>query len=71
MLRRADGALTIIVINLSAEEKTKAIRIEAQPQVRAEVWLFDASHKAENIGELDISNDISVPAQSMTLFVIP
>ena len=69
--RRTDGALTIIVINLSATEKTKAIRIEAQSQVQAEVWLFDASHKGENIGESDISNGISVPAQSMTLFVIP
>ena len=28
--RRADGALTVIVINLSAKEKTKAIRIEDQ-----------------------------------------
>ena len=69
--RRDDGALTIIVINLSATEKTKAIRIEAQPQIQAEMWLFDASHKAENIGELDISNGVSVPPQSMTLFIIP
>jgi alpha-L-arabinofuranosidase len=69
--RRADGALTIIVINLSAEEKTKAVQLEAQPQVQGEAWLFDASHKAENVGESDISNGISVPAQSMTLFVIP
>jgi hypothetical protein len=69
--RRADGALTIIVINLSTEGKVKAIRIEGQPQVQGEAWLFDASHKAENVGESNISNGISVPAQSMTLFVIP
>ena len=69
--RRADGALTIIVINLSVEEKIKAIRIEDQPKVRAQAWLFDPSHKAENIGELDISNGVSAPPHSMTLFVIP
>ena len=69
--RRADGALTVIVINISAKEKVKAIRVEAQPQVQAEAWLFDASHRAENVGELDISNGINVPPQSMTLFVIP
>ncbi len=69
--RRADGALTTIVINLSAEEKIKAFRLEDQPQVQAEAWLFDASHKAENIGEMDISNGITVPPQSMTLFIIP
>jgi len=62
--------LTVIVINLSDEEKIKAIRIEDQPQVQAEAWLFDASHVAENIGKLDISNGISVPPQSMTLFII-
>ena len=69
--RRANGVLTVIVINLSDEEKIKAIRVENQAQVRAEAWLFDASHKAENIGELDISNGVSVPSQSMTLFIIP
>ena len=63
--------MTFIVINMSAEEKIKAIHIEDQPQAQAEAWLFDASHKAENIGELDIFNGVSVPPQSMTLFVIP
>lgn len=69
--RRADGVLTVIVINLSDEEQIKAIRIENQAQVQAETWLFDASHKAENIGEMDISNGVSVPPQSMMLFIIP
>lgn len=69
--RREDGSLTIIVINLALEEKTKAIRIESQTQVRAEAWLLDPSHKAESIGEVDLTTPITVPAQSMTLFVIP
>ena len=68
--RRSDGVLTVIVINLSDEEKIKAIRIENQPQVQAEAWSFDASHEAENIGKLDISNGISVLPQSITLFII-
>ena len=69
--QRADEALTVIVINLSLEEKTMAIRIEGKDQVQAEAWLFDPSHKAENIGSMDISNRITVPPQSMTLYVIP
>jgi hypothetical protein len=69
--RRADGVVTVIVINLSDDEQIKAIRVENQSQVQAEAWLFDASHKAENIGELDISNGVSIPPQSMTLFIIP
>src|SRR5215216_609205 len=62
--RRADGALTIMVVNLSLEEKTKAIRIEEQAQVQAETWLFDLDHKAENIGTLEISDSITLPAES-------
>lgn len=69
--RRADGALTVIVINLALEEKTKAFRIEGQDQVQAEVWLFDPSHKAEIIGEINISNSITAPPQSMTLYILP
>ena len=48
--RRADGALTIIVINLSLKEQTKTIRIEKSAQIQAESWLFDLAHKGENIG---------------------
>jgi alpha-L-arabinofuranosidase len=34
--RREDGTLTAFVINLSLEEKTKAIRIGGQKQIQAE-----------------------------------
>jgi hypothetical protein len=69
--RRADGALTVIILNLALEEKEKAIRIEGQAQVQAETWLFDPSHKAENIGETDLSGQIAIPAQSITLYILP
>ena len=68
--RRADGALTVMVVNLSFEEKTKAIRIEEQAQVQAETWLFDLDHKAENIGAMEISNSITIPPESVTLYII-
>lgn len=68
--RRADGVLTIIIINLSLEEKKKAIRIEEQAQVQAEAWLFDPDHKAENVGTMEISDSITIPPQSMTLYII-
>jgi hypothetical protein len=64
--RRADGALTVMVINLSLEDKTKAIRIGDQAQVQAEMWLFDPSHQAENVGEVELSGSITVPPQSTT-----
>jgi hypothetical protein len=68
--RREDGALTVMVINLSLEEKTKAIRIGDQAQVQAEAWLFDPEHKAENVGSVELSNGIIVPAQSITLYIV-
>jgi hypothetical protein len=69
--RRSDGALTVMLVNLSPEEKTKALRIGDQTQVRAETWLFDPEHKAENLGVLDYSGEIRVPPQSLTLYIIP
>ncbi len=69
--RREDGTLTIMVINLSLEEKTKALRIGDQTQVQAEAWLFDPAHKAENVGRLELSNELTFPPQSVTLYIIP
>ena len=68
--RRPDGTLTVMVVNLSLEEKTKAIRIENQAEVQAETWLFDLDHKAENVGTMEISGGITIPPQSVTLYVI-
>jgi hypothetical protein len=67
--RREDGALTIMIINLSLEEKTKAIRIGDQARAQVEAWLFDQDHKAENIGAMELSGAITFPPQSITLYV--
>ena len=69
--RRDDGSLTVIVINLALEEKTKAIQIEGQTEVQAEVWLFDPSHQAESIGTVNLTDPIVFPPQSMSLFLVP
>jgi hypothetical protein len=68
--RRADGALTIIVTNLSLKEKTKAIPIEKQAQIQAESWPFNPAHKGENIGSVEISNSITIPSQSITFYLL-
>jgi hypothetical protein len=70
--KREDGSLTIMLINLSLEEEAKAIRIEGQvpAAAEAETWLFDPTHKAENVGMVELSNTISVPAQSIILLVV-
>ncbi|HJS20150.1 MAG TPA: hypothetical protein VJ785_15490, partial [Anaerolineales bacterium] len=59
--RRPDGALTVMVVNLSLEEKVKALRLGDQTEVQAEAWLFDPSHQAENVGTVDLSNALTFP----------
>jgi hypothetical protein len=71
--RRGDGTLTILLINLSGEEKNKTLAVEGVMTLAgAEHWLFDPQHNAENLGAFDLPGGaISLPAQSMTLLVIP
>jgi hypothetical protein len=72
--QRADGALTVMLINLASEAKETTLQIANAPTGgEAEIWRFDKDHTAENIGTLvlDERTEITVPAQSMTLYVLP
>jgi Glycosyl hydrolases family 39 len=69
--KRADGTLTVIIINLSSSAKTKPIRIERGAQPQAHAWLLDPTHDAADIGIRDLSNGLRIPPQSMTLYVLP
>jgi len=68
--KREDGALTVMVINLSLEEKTKALQISGRDQIQAETWLFDPDHKAENMGTRELSGQVTAPGQSITLYIV-
>lgn len=70
--RRADGALTLMVINLSDSEQTVPLQIAGMNPAAAEVWLLDVEHNAENLGSQPFPADgtVSLPAESATLFVI-
>jgi hypothetical protein len=68
--RRGDGALTILVVNLSDDEITKPFTLQGRPAGTAEVWRLDLSHNAENVGTLDLaSGQVMLPPQSVSLFV--
>jgi hypothetical protein len=69
--RREDGALTVMIINLSSEEKAKPLRFEGRTEGQADAWLFDPTHKAEKVGNVELSNELRFPPQSVTLFVLP
>ncbi|RME51853.1 MAG: hypothetical protein D6796_00100 [Caldilineae bacterium] len=72
--RRADGALSLLVINRSAERLQKVVQIAgARPEGQARLWLFDAGHAAEEQSPLpwDAETTVVLPPYSATLFVIP
>ncbi|MBN2084898.1 MAG: hypothetical protein JW748_06695 [Anaerolineales bacterium] len=70
--KRADGALTLMVINLSDGERRIPIQVKGVKLNEAEVWLLDIAHNAENLGAQVFPEDgmVILPAQSATLYVI-
>jgi hypothetical protein len=70
--KRADGTLTLMVINLSDTQQQIPLKVKGVKLTNAEVWLLDATHNAENLGTQPFPTDgtITLPAQSATLFVI-
>lgn len=70
--RRDDGALTLMVINLGDETVTRPLRLNGFTAVGdADVWRFDKEHNAEQIDTQPLADgsEITVPGQSMTLYV--
>lgn len=70
--KRADGTLTIMVINLSDTEQRIPLQVKGIQLKEAEAWLLDATHNAENLGTQAFASDgtLTLPAQSATLYVI-
>lgn len=70
--KREDGALTVMVINLSDSEQRVPLQVKGGTPASAEVWLLDASHNAEFLGSQSFAagGTVYLPSQSVTLFVI-
>lgn len=70
--RRDDGALTVMVINLSDAEKQIPLQVTGMELVEAEVWRLDKTHNAENLGVQPFTavGLLTLPPQSATLYVI-
>ena len=72
--KRDDGALTLMLVNLASEEKRVPLRLDNfEPGGPAEVWRFDAEHKAEQIESQEIvdGTELVLSAESATLIVMP
>ncbi len=70
--KREDGALTLMVINLSDSEQSIPLQVRGVQMSNADVWLLDATHSAENMGVQAFPSDgiVTLPAQSATLYII-
>jgi hypothetical protein len=70
--KRDDGTLTLMVINLSDTEQTVPIQVQDITLAKVGTWLFDTTHKAEDVGLTDLSSGkVTLPAQSISLFELP
>lgn len=72
--RRDDGALTLIVINMGAEEAQRRLWLSGfTPSGDAEVWRFDLEHNAEPLDAQPVADGtaLTLPGQSITLYVVP
>jgi hypothetical protein len=71
---RDDGALTLMIVNLGPEPRDYPLHLaKGTPTGEAEVWRLDAEHNAEQIAPQTLSEEtmLTLPAQSVTLYVIP
>ena len=72
--RRADGARTIMVINLASSEATTQLTIaNMTSSASAETWLFDKTHNVEQVEPtaLGPTTSLTLPAESISLYIIP
>ena len=70
--RNAEGALTLMVINMADDERQAPLQVAGQTPASARVWLLDREHNAEDLGSQSLPTDgvLTLPAWSATLFVI-
>jgi len=72
--KRDDGALTLMVINLGPDEAASTLNLAGfTPANDAEVWRFDAENNVVQIDSQAVTDgrSITVPGQSMTVYIIP
>ena len=70
--KRTDGTLTLMVINLTDSEQRVPLAIQGMLTKQADVWRFDATHNAMDLGQQGMPADgrVVLPAQSITLYAI-
>jgi hypothetical protein len=70
--RRADGTLTLVIINLADDEKRVLLEIAGGTPDTASVIRLDPEHNAADLGAQPFLTDglLSLPPQSLTLYIL-
>jgi hypothetical protein len=70
--KRSDGALTIVLINHANRDRPAPLTIVGgTPSGPAEIWGFRDGQAVAQQGSSDLSTPITLPAESVTLVIIP
>lgn len=69
--KRDDGALTLMVVNLTETAVTQPLQIEGFTiEGNAQRWLLDETHMGEQLPDETIDGTLTAPPYSMTLWVL-
>jgi hypothetical protein len=70
--RRADGAVTLMVVNLASEPVTRPLTLAGVSAAGpAETWRLDADHAAEPVEPTLLGQPLALPPESVTLLNFP
>lgn len=67
--RRDDGAITVMLTNLTDEAQEKPLQIVGVDTAKADVWTIEPEVFAKNLGEMEVGSTVTLPSQSMRLLV--
>jgi hypothetical protein len=67
--RRDDGALTVVVVNTQARAVTVPLTIANNEYTQAQVWRFGVDTRFGEVGQYNLSDPFTVPAESASLLV--
>ncbi len=67
--RRDDGALTVVVVNTQAREVTVPFSIANGDHKQAQVWRFGVDTRFAEVGQYNLADPLTVPAETASLFV--
>jgi hypothetical protein len=70
--KRADGTLTLMIVNLNDDTQTVPLQVNGQKPALAQLFLLDPEHTAQDMGSLTLPADgrLTLPGESVSLYVI-